>query len=254
MGKFTNQTVKRTLLATNILTIAVLTVVVVKENYPSRIYNKFFNNSVTQKTKETDCQYPLKYYDFHYRKETNTPSVIMLGNSLIRHGKWDSLLNRKDVINRGISGDNLKCICERLAYLKNSTAKIIFVEGGINDIPGNNVDTLYNYYKQIVNFWQTKNKIPVINLVLYISPKAGVKFPSRTDYKLINTTVKNLNDKLRSFAIDNKIEFIDLNPLLSNEQSLQLEDKYTTDGVHLTTEAYKIWSEEIENVLNRHSI
>ena len=205
-------------------------------------------------TQQPSCQYQLKYFDFHYRKETDTPSIIMLGNSLVRHAKWDSLLDRNDVINRGISGDNLRCVCERLSYLKNSTAKIVFVEGGINDIPGNSADTLFNYYKQIISFWQTEKKIPVINLVLYISPKAGEKFPLRTDYKSINTTVKNLNNKLRSFAIKNKIDFIDLNLLLSDEQAFQLKDQYTTDGVHLTSEAYKIWTEQIKAILDNYKI
>ncbi len=240
---------KKVLIITNLLTLSILVFLFVR-----RYQFQQNQKETATTTQQLPCQYPLKYYDFHYRKETDSPAIIMLGNSLIRHAKWDSLLNRKDVINRGISGDNLKCICERLAYLKNYTAKIVFVEGGINDIPGNNVDTLFNYYQQIINFWWTEKKIPVINLVLYISPKAGEKFPSRIDYKSINTTVKNLNDKLRTFAIDKKIDFIDLNPLLSDEQTFQLKDQYTTDGVHLTADAYKIWTEQIKAILNKHKI
>ena len=239
---------KRILLITNLLTLSILAFIFVKR-YQSRQGQKEIAT-----TEVSPCQYQLKYFDFHYRKEPDSVSVIMLGNSLIRQGNWDSLLNRKDVINRGISGDNLRCMCDRLSYLKNSTAKIVFVEGGINDIPGNNVDTLFKYYQQIISFWQAEKKIPVINLVLYISPKAGEKFPSRTDYKSINTTVKDLNDKLQTFAIENKIDFINLNPVLSDEQALQLKDNYTTDGVHLTSNAYKIWAEQVEILLNKYKI
>ena len=200
------------------------------------------------------CSYPLTYYDFHYRKETDNPSIIMLGNSLVRHAKWDSLLNRKDVINRGISGDNLRCMCERLSYLKNSSAKICFIEGGINDLPGKTADTLFKYYQQIVLFWLGEKKIPVINLVLYISPKAGDKWEHRKDYKGINTTIRELNSKLKNFAIENKIDYIDLNRTLSDEVNLTLRDSFTTDGVHLTPAAYKIWSDEISAVLKRKGI
>lgn len=254
MAKLLNQKSGRLLIAFNILTAIILAAVLIKENYPSRIYNKFLNNNKYQEPAEPDCQYPLSQYDFHYRRDTDTPNIIMLGNSLIRNGNWDSLLNRKDVINRGISGDNLKCICERLAYLKNSTAKIIFIEHGINDIPENNINTLFNYYRQIVDYWHKENKIPVINLLFYISPKAGEAYPSRTDYASINKTIKGLNDKLRHYAIDTKTDFIDLNPQISNEATLELKARYTTNGVHLTNEAYKIWAAEINKILARHGI
>lgn len=100
-----------------------------------------------------DCNYSLEYFNFHWKKESQNPKIIMLGNSLVRHGNWDSLLARNDVINRGISGDHLPCIYERLKFLKNSSAKIIFIEGGINDLPVGNTDTLFYYYSQIVKFW-----------------------------------------------------------------------------------------------------
>jgi len=230
---------KKFLWATNLLTLSILLFLLVKRHQSRQRLQEIATAQVNV------CQYQLKNFDFHYYKEPDTISVIMLGNSFIRQGNWDSLLNRKDVINRGISGDHLRCICERLSYLKNSSAKIVFVEGGINDIPGNNVDTLFKYYREIISFWRAEKKIPVINLVLYISPKAGEKFPTMADYKSINTTVKDLNNKLRAFATENKIDIIDLNPVLSNGQTLQLKETYTTDGVHLTSDAYKIWAEQV---------
>src|SRR5689334_23369715 len=129
---------KKILLITNLLTLFLL------------IYFVFIKrlHSSSEMPPSSPCSYQLKYFDFHYRKENDHPSIIMLGNSLIWQMNWDSLLNRKDIINRGIAGDNLQCICERLVYLKNTTAKIVFIEGGINDIPGKNADTLFSYYKQ----------------------------------------------------------------------------------------------------------
>lgn len=235
---------KKILLITNLLTLFILSFIVIKRWH-------FIPETQQQ---PQPCAYQLKYFDFHYRKEVDSPSVIMLGNSLIRHAKWDSLLDRKDIINRGISGDNLRCMCERLSYLKNSSAKIVFIEGGINDIPGSNLDSLYNYFHQIVNFWLTENKIPVIDLVIYISPKAGDKFSFRTDYKAINTSVKYLNNRLRAFAINNKIDFIDMNTVLSNEKELQLKNEYTTDGVHLTADAYELWAAQVKEILNKYKI
>lgn len=178
----------------------------------------------------------------------------MLGNSLIRHGNWDSLLQRNDVINRGISGDRLVCICERLKYLKNSKAKICFIEGGINDIPGKSLDSLFSYFKTITDFWISENKIHVINLLLYISPKAGKTFPSRKNYKAINDSVEILNYSLLHFAMDRKIDVIDLNEKISDIKQKILLDKFTTDGVHLQPQGYDMWEKEIKKILKKYKI
>lgn len=58
----------------------------------------------------------------------------MLGDSITRGGKWTDLLNRSDIINRGIAGDTISCMSERTKYLHGKNAKIWFIQGGINEI------------------------------------------------------------------------------------------------------------------------
>jgi len=162
------------------------------------------------------------------------------------------LLGRKDVINRGIAGDNLPCICERLDYLKGKNAKIWFIEGGINDIPEKSPYELFNYYKEIIHFVIEEKAIPVINLVVYLSPKAGESFPWRSDYVTLNNSIIDLNNLLISYAIQNHIDYIDLNKSISDNNVLK--EEYTTDGVHLSLEAYNLWCIEIIRLLNRYKI
>lgn len=231
---------KKILIVTNVLTLGVLLFFIVQEK--------------TKKKNPAPCQYSLDAFDFHYKKETEEPNVVMIGTSMTRHGKWDSLLNRTDIINRGISGNNLHCIFERLKYLKGTTAKICFIEGGIIDLPAQNPDTLVNFYKKIIDFWKSEDVIPVINLVLYISPKAGINYPYLKDYRAVNTIIKNLNNKTRELAIQNNIDFIDLNEVLSNEQELSLKEEFTLDGIHLTESAYKIWATKIDTTLSKHDL
>lgn len=231
---------KKILLIANVLTLGVLLFFIVQKK--------------TQKKTPSPCQYTLDAFDFHYKKETEAPNIVMIGTSMTRHGKWDSLLNRTDIINRGISGNNLYCIFERLQYLKGTTAKICFIEGGIIDLPAQNPDTLVNFYRKIIDFWNSEDVIPVINLVLYISPKAGINYPYLKDYRAVNTIIKNLNDKTRVLAQQNNIDFIDLNEVLSDNQGLFLKAEFTLDGIHLTESAYKIWAAEIEAILTRNEI
>jgi lysophospholipase L1-like esterase len=173
----------------------------------------------------------------------------MLGNSLTRLKDWTLILNRNDVVNRGISGDRTECICQRLVYLKGNSAKIWFIEGGINDIIGNiSVEEIFDNYIQIIDFVKNEKAIPVINLILHIG-----KGRKDYDYIPINKTIDQLNSKLISYAKENYIDYINLNKYLTDSNGI-LMDKFTTDGVHLTIDAYTIWSMEIHKILEIHKI
>ena len=85
-------------------------------------------------------------------------------------------------------------------------------------------------------------------MVLYISPKAGEKFPSRINYSQINDSIFKLNNYLKEYSINNDIKFIDLNKEISSENKI-LKSEFTTDGVHLTQDAYDKWAMEINEVI-----
>lgn len=244
---------KKILLISNVVTLGLLIFLGLHYRVPQKIFTKFFKVSDVQiDSAQLKCSYPLSYFDFHYKKECDSSKVIMLGNSIIRHGKWVDLLGRKDVINRGISGDNLPCICERLKYLKGINARIWFLEGGINDLPESTPESVFENYKTIIEFVKSENAIPVINLLLYISPKAGSVYPSRADFNKINDIIAKLNKLLVTYAESNNIDYIDLNKVVSSENVLK--DEFTTDGVHITDNAYNEWAILINRVLKKYNI
>jgi len=184
--------------------------------------------------------------------EPTNPAIILIGDSLIRMGNWKRLLSRSDLINRGKGGETLGQIHERLKQLGNTTATIAFIGGGINDLPPSDSDTLFAEYQEIIKCCQSKQLIPVVISLVYISPQAVKKYPFRSEWRAINTQVSNLNEKLKSFCAEKNIDFIDLNALLSD--SIQLRADYTTDGVHLTESAYRIWASEVIRTLQKHQI
>jgi lysophospholipase L1-like esterase len=245
---------KKILWISNVITIGLLIFIGLYYQIPQKVYNNVFKQTIVQKdSTQLDCSYALKYFDFHYKQECDSPKIIMLGNSIIRGAKWTDLLKRQDVINRGISGDNLPCMRERLKYLKGKNAKIWFIEGGINDLPWKTPSLLFDNYKSIIEFVRIENSIPVINLVFYLSPKAGAKYPGRADYKKINGLITELNSMLIYYAKSNNIDFIDLNKIIADKDNV-LKDEYTTDGVHLTDSAYKEWSNMINKILIKNKI
>ena len=233
---------------TYLLTTIILFVILIAFGYGAYHYHALYKKSLYE------CRYQLSDFDFHYKPEPANYKIVMLGNSFIRSISWDSLLRRNDVVNRGISADRIHCICQRAIYLKDSPAKICFIEGGTNDIMTDPVDTVFAYYERVIETVRSQHKIPVMDMVLYLSPRAADKYPDRKDYKDINKSIQALNIKLKAYAVANHLDYIDLNRDLSDNNNLVLDEKYTLDGLHLNHAAYKIWGEYIQAILQKHGI
>ncbi|MFY7965048.1 MAG: hypothetical protein ACOVO1_09145 [Chitinophagaceae bacterium] len=195
-----------------------------------------------------NCNYSLSAFDFHYKKQTDTPAIVMLGDSRIGQGNWNDLLSRTDVINRGIYGDKMYCICNRLNYLKNPFTKICFIEGGLLDMRTEEVDSIVSSYKKIVSFWQSNKVIPVINTIVHISQQASPQYGDA------NKKIALVNDKLKLFAKQNSIDIIDMNLKLTNEATLLLKPEFSADGAHFNQKAYELWAKEVNTILKRNKI
>lgn len=179
-------------------------------------------------------------YDIY---KTKKAEIVMLGNSITHGVNWSELLDRTDVVERGIPSDVLQGFLNRMDYIYKLQPSVCFIMGGINDIySGIPVDTVFSRYKKIISGLTERKIRPVIQSTLYVSPKWH-------DAAEKNIDVEKLNKMLLDFSAENKIDFVDLNKILSKNKLLI--DKYTFDGVHLTGEAYKLWAVEIEKVLKR---
>lgn len=179
-----------------------------------------------------------------YIVPNRTNKIVMLGNSLTRDGgKWEFLLKRNDVVNSGVGGFTTKHL---IWILKRDVYKyqpqICFVEGGINDLGiGIPVNNIFQNYKTLVDSLKSHNIIPVIQSTIYTEKD-----------KEKNQQVESLNSLVREYAMDNNIDYIDLNQHLSSNNTLKKE--YSRDGIHLHKEAYLPWRDEVLKVLKKHNI
>lgn len=175
-----------------------------------------------------------------------TSEIVMLGNSITHGGKWKRLLNRSGVEERGVPGDILEGFVARVEQVIRLKPKICFIMGGINDIYGGiPVDSVFSNYKNLVEII-LKNEIrPIIQSVLF----AGRIY---FDSEMNNKKVLALNNLLLEYAKKNEIDYIDLNKKLSIDNFLK--EEVTTDGVHLNRFGYKLWAEQIEDILRKYSL
>ncbi len=178
--------------------------------------------------------------------KTETAGVVMLGDSLTAGVNWNELLGRKNIVNRGISGDITEGFLHRLEQIYRLKPQLCFVEGGINDLYGNiPVKIVFENYKKIVMNLGSHDIIPIIQSTLFVSPK----WHSSTEK---NSEVAELDSLLQSFSTENNITFLNLNTTMSTNN--QLHEDLTYDGVHLTAKGYVLWGAEVDEALKKHKL
>ncbi|HBQ7833063.1 TPA: hypothetical protein L8R72_002575, partial [Klebsiella aerogenes] len=169
--------------------------------------------------KKTYSQHPGKY------------DYIMFGDSITKNGKWNNLIPGYLIGNRGISGDDTSGMLDRINDIERTGAKTVFIMAGTNDVTrkvppeeiAKNIILMTNHMKQ-------KN----INVVIQSTILSGDK------RKRKNTSINKINDLLKAFSGKSGTPFLDLNSILSPNGVLKME--YTSDGTHLNTSGYEVWS------------
>jgi len=165
------------------------------ERYPQRLISKIKNNikNFTFSTLyEKNWRYGEQVALFkHYKKQEN---VVMLGNSITSKVNWNGLLNRNDIINRGIGSDITEGFLARMECIYNSNPKICFIMGGINDIAmGIKQENTINNINLITSKLIGKDIEPIIFPILYVAEK-------HSNHKLINRKVQSTNIELQNLC------------------------------------------------------
>ena len=184
---------------------------------------------------QNDPYYKHRKSQFEQLMNNEKYETMMLGDSITDEGQWDELLNNNKVQNRGISGDTTDGVLDRLNSV-NKNIKQVFIMIGVNDIMrGKSVDEIYSNYLKIIQFFKEKKIKIHIQSTLYIGESRKADF---------NPKVEELNKRLEKYASENKITFINLNPIFAPNKVLKKE--FTFDDLHLNGTAYKLWTQEIK--------
>jgi len=232
-----------------ILLFCTLLVIAFREKYPQRIKDAIYKPAMNGQSDGTSFQSNVFYREqIDYQTLfTSQRNVVMLGNSLTFRMHWDELLDRTDVANRGIGSDVIKGFYHRLDKVIELDPKICFIEGGANDIEfGIDLDTSFHYLNIIIDSLSGAGIVPVVSCVIYVTKD----YPGSTRF---NLNAKAFNQKLNQFSQENMIDVIDLNPVIAPRGYLELEFAQS-DGIHLTSNAYTIWKQMIQNKLRKYKI
>lgn len=169
----------------------------------------------------------------------NDSSIVFLGNSITEQGIWSELTGNPNVRNRGIAGDVLEGVEDRLTQVVKYQPAKIFLMIGINDLIANDPAQIMPRYNTLVEniIRQSPNTKLYLQSILPVNNEVR---PSGFD----NADIIWLNEQIIKTAAQHNLQYIDLHRLLEDESG-QLDAKYTRDGIHINGPAYLIWEKAI---------
>ena len=165
--------------------------------------------------------------------------IVMLGNSLINNGLWEELFPFGYLINRGISGDVVDGVCQRVEELVADQPAKIFLITGTNDLindPELSAVKLWERYEKLIQ--TIRKELP--DTKLYVQSTLPLN-PKSKFYEGFNERAAELDKLIQAGMERYHYFFLDLVPVLSDEAG-DLAEENTTDGIHLSATGYFKWA------------
>lgn len=164
--------------------------------------------------------------------------IIFLGDSITEGFPIDVAFPDGGVINRGIGGDVVDGLRERLDIsLGDLEPRCLYVMIGTNNIwwagPQENA-TLFERYGELFN--DLHAMAPDADIVIQSVLPAGEA------QEALNPRVVEVNEGLRQMAEEHGFSYLDVHSIMVDSEG-KLRSDYTVDGIHLTTAGYEAWIE-----------
>lgn len=192
------------------------------------------------------AHYYKRFLQFMDEPAISNKDIVMLGNSLTEGGgDWSTRLGKKNVRNRGIIGDEVMGVYDRLHQILPGHPSKLFLLIGTNDISHDlTADSIVGMIRLTID--RTQKESP--DTKLYLQSLLPINESFGRYKKLTGKTdmVPEINKQLEVLAKEKDITFIDLFPLFTEKGTHVLRTALTTDGLHLNEEGYKIWVKAIK--------
>lgn len=200
-----------------------------------RIYWSYYKNPVTYSY--TVADYMIATANLQSNLAIDTGDIVFVGNSLTSHFPMEMFGDTK-YKNRGVGSNTTKEILDRIKPIAEAHPAVIITEVGFNDISaGRPVIQAFNNYCNIIQIIRTT--APRTTLIVQSTlPVGDIKYMPSVD---------SLNTLLKQHCIENKIQYLDLHPVL--RKGAGLDSTLTWDGIHLNYEGYKRWYDTVNKFL-----
>lgn len=210
-------------------------------------------------------EWQIDLYQQRINKFKNNPignnKIVFLGNSITQGGgDWNKRFKVENIVNRGISGDITEGVLQRLDEILYYKPLAVFLLIGINDIFNSDIPER----DKITPEYVSKNIIKIADEIKKGSPNTDIYIQTILPindkiYKKINGSfpehdfplplqINSINKLIKKYTNIKNYHFIDLHSSFIGPDGL-IDKSYTTDGVHLNENGYKVWIRNLKNIV-----
>ncbi len=196
------------------------------------------------------CPAPRKYTphyykrtcQFMYEEDITAKNIVMLGNSLTENGgDWNKRLKVKNAVNRGITGDDIMGMYDRLHQVLPGRPSKIYLMAGINDLSHQlTPDSIAEMMRLLITRIQQES--PETQIILQSVLPVNESFGRYKNLYNKTELIPAVNARLQRISEEKGITFLNLFPHFTLPGTHVLRPSLTTDGLHLNENGYEIWS------------
>ena len=187
----------------------------------------------------------MTYLSLQRQLPVNNGDIVFMGGKQVSDCAWHELLNNCKVKNRGVPGNRINNELVRLNQILENTPSQLFLLFGIDDLDaGTSPDLVFDQYKKFVQL--VREKSPMTEVIIQSVLPVNNKLPNS---KMIVKAedIEELNKKLKEFALDNGIIFLNLYNDFCDESG-SLNPFYSVgDGFLLNSTGYEMWRERVKS-------
>ena len=169
--------------------------------------------------------------------------IVMLGNSLTDGCEFNELLGNNHIKNRGIVGDIVQGLIDRIDPIIKGQPKKLFIMSGVNDISHDvGADSIARAMEKLivmVKQGSPRTKIYLQSLLPFNNDVREWRLLKGRDHVVVEA-----NALLEQVARRQGVTWIYLYPLFVDDQG-RLRADLTNDGLHLMGKGYLIWRDAI---------
>ncbi len=215
----------------NVFALAAIVILVFKFGGISNILFKF------------NHQHALAKMDHRNSSFASTPpskgSIIFLGDSITEFGEWAELFPSYRVLNRGIAGDGIMGVLNRLSEVKRHDPKLIFLMIGVNDLCFHPPKEVIQSYRKLLDKMLIEFNSSQL-IIQAILPVNNNIYSTGTE----NEQIDEVNRQIANFCAKKGITNINLSSVFKDEDN-NLKKAFTQDGIHINGIAYNAWSKSL---------
>lgn len=167
--------------------------------------------------------------------------ILFIGHSLIEFFDWQKRFPAHSVVNLGVAGEMVEGLLRRIRSItgKHSSADLIFLMSGLNDVAMEELGFLGSYREVIVRL---KTAYPDVRI--YINSL----LPTAVDF-IDNTSIWDVNDSLKKLSAESGAAYLDIYHDFTHPDGSVIREYLLADGVHLSDQGYEVWSGVLEGVI-----